>query len=414
MLLRVFLVTALWTFPAIAADKETPTAGLEQFPDDIHEIDMAHAWELQNRSRRGDSLSAADSAFVQRAMDYRRVWQALLRKRRLEEALSESETRFLDQALEARRRAADAARARYREEHPPRDSTGLVPLVDLSGPYRNFEGGLYPGGGNRPPDDHLAAGRSLAEAVTPLDAQGNPDPKGAVVLISVGMSNTTQEFQAFLRLAEAEPGLNPHLVLVDGAQGGQAANTTADPEAAFWAVQRTRLEERGVAPEQVQIAWIKQAVPNPGSNGRTVPQAVARLKGYMVDTVHNLKRFYPNIRIAYLSSRIYAGYAESSLNPEPYAYAGGFAMKGLIADQVSGAPELNYNPAAGPVRTPWLAWGPYLWADGLKPRSDGLTYLRADLADDGTHPSPVGRLKVARQLLRFFRTDPTSMPWFLE
>ena len=46
------------------------------------------------------------------------------------------------------------------------------------------------------------------------------------------------------------------------------------------------------------------------------------------------KSRYPNLRLAYLSSRIYAGYAQTALNPEPYAYESGFSVKWLIERQL--------------------------------------------------------------------------------
>jgi hypothetical protein len=64
---------------------------------------------------------------------------------------------------------------------------------------------------------------------------------------------------------------------------------------------------------------------------------------------------FPNLRLVYVSSRIYAGYASSDLNPELYSYQGAFAVKWLIEKQMGGAP--------------WIAWGPYLWADGAIPRA---------------------------------------------
>ncbi len=130
--------------------------------------------------------------------------------------------------------------------------------------------------------------------------------------------------------------------------------------------------------------------------------------------MHNLHGRYPNLRIAYLSSRIYAGYAVTPLNPEPYAYETAFAVKWLIADQIAGKPELNFDSRRGNIRSPWLAWGPYLWTDGVKGRKDGLVWRREDLGEDGTHPSPSGRAKVARMLLDFLKSDPTARAWFLK
>ncbi len=111
--------------------------------------------------------------------------------------------------------------------------------------------------------------------------------------------------------------------------------------------------------------------------------------------LRNLHDRYPNLTLAYLSSRIYAGYASTTLNPEPYAYEGGFSVKWLIADQLAGDAALNFDPASGVVEAPWAAWGPYLWADGLSPRSDGLTWGCSELSSDGTHPSASGQAKVA-------------------
>jgi len=127
------------------------------------------------------------------------------------------------------------------------------------------------------------------------------------------------------------------------------------------------------------------------------------------------KESYPNLRVAYLSSRIYAGYATTPLNPEPYAYESAFSVRWLIQEQIKGDPKLNCDPAKGPVKSPLLLWGPYLWADGATPRKcDGMVWNREDLAGDGTHPSrPSGTRKVGQMLLKFFQTDPLARTWYL-
>jgi hypothetical protein len=126
------------------------------------------------------------------------------------------------------------------------------------------------------------------------------------------------------------------------------------------------------------------------------------------------KTTFPNLRVAYLSSRIYAGHATTGLNPEPYAFESAFSVRGLIQEQIQGDPKLNFDSAKGLVQAPLLLWGPYLWTDGLTPRkSDGLVWKREDLAQDGTHPSGSGRLKVAQLLLTFFKTNPLAKDWFL-
>jgi hypothetical protein len=329
--------------------------------------------------------------------------QAEFMRRTMEQLTPEERSHF-----EANRKVN---RAEWIKEHPARESTGLIALPDLGkGTYQGQQAGLYPGGENAPPPAHLKAGLRVARSIAPLDEAGHPSPNGAIVLISIGMSNTTMKFQTFQKVAAGDSSLNPRLVLVDGAQGGQVAWVTSKPTTPFWDVVDDRLKAAGVTRQQVQAAWVLQANPGPT---RTFPAEAKELQQNLTDTLHVMQDRFPNLKIAYLSSRTYAGYATSPLNPEPHAYESGFAVKWLIEDQIAGKSELNYDPAKGAVRAPWCAWGPYLWADGIRANKDGLSYVRADYSDqDGTHPSPSGREKVAARLLQFLKTDPTARPWF--
>jgi hypothetical protein len=273
-----------------------------------------------------------------------------------------------------------------------RTSTGLVPLTELGAQsYNGFRGGLYPGGRNSPSLRYTAQGLAAAKLVRPVS--------GKIVLLSIGMSNTTQEFSEFKRIADADPRKSPRVQIVDGAQGGQDAIRILDPAAPFW----TRVDERLAAARatraQVQVVWLKEAI---AGAHEPFPQDARRLQGALRTIVRNLNARFPSLRVVYLSSRIYAGYATTRLNPEPYAYQSGFAVKWTIADRIEG----KLNGA-------WLGWGPYLWADGTRARRDGLTWACADLAADGTHPAASGRRKVADALLRFFTSDRTAKSWFL-
>lgn len=304
-----------------------------------------------------------------------------------------------------------------------------VPLTELSGgTYLGFEGGLYEGGSDQPPADHAAAGLTAADRIRPLDPRGNPDPEGRIVLLSVGMSNTTQEFCAgpptacaswsFAGQAAADPAIDHgRVVIVDGAVGGQPAEDWDSPsDPVYDRVRDQRLGALGVTEAQVQVAWVKQANPRPSVSLPAVQADAFELEAGLGDIVRALKVRYPNLRQVFLSSRTYAGYATTTLNPEPYAYETGFAVKWLITAQIEQARTGRIDSESGdlsPERTPWVAWGPYLWADGETSRADGLVWLREDFAGDGTHPSTSGEQKVGRLLLDFFATSPFSRCWFL-
>lgn len=280
-----------------------------------------------------------------------------------------------------------------------RTSVGLVPLKDLGEKtYQGFAGGLYPGGSNVPSGAYLAEGLRTARAVIPRSLDGSPSPGGAIVLLSIGMSNTTQEFQAFMRVASADKSVSSRVRVVDGAQGGHDVERIKNPADPYWTRIDQRLAGAGVTARQVQVVWVKQAV---ARETRPFPEDARGLQSSLRSVVSILRARYPNLKLVYLSSRTYAGYATTSLNPEPYAYQSGFAVKWLIQDRVEGR-----------LAGPWLGWGPYLWTDGAKGRRDGLVWTCGDVRADGTHPSPSGQAKVGGLLLRFFKSSPTSRGWF--
>jgi hypothetical protein len=60
-----------------------------------------------------------------------------------------------------------------------------------------------------------------------------------------------------------------------------------------------------------------------------------------------------------------------------------------------------------------MAWGPYPWADGATPRSDGLVWSRGDFLADGLQLSPAGAGKAARMLVDFLHHDALARSWYL-
>jgi lysophospholipase L1-like esterase len=222
---------------------------------------------------------------------------------------------------------------------------------------------------------------------------------GKVVLLSIGMSNTTQEFRAFMRLAAGDSELNPALKLVDGALGGWDARRAGRPGSAYWSAVDRRLAAVGALPREVQAVWLKEAI---SGEDRPFPQDAQALRTNLRKIAQILARRFPNLRLIYTSSRTYGGYAVTPLNPEPAAYHSGYAVRWLVQDRI-----------AGRLKGPWVGWGPYLWTDGERGRADGLIWVCDDVRKDGTHPSPAGAAKVARMLLQFFKTDATSKTWFL-
>ena len=395
-LLAVLFFVVLSTVTLFAAD-----------PAGDEPIDWTKAQQLYRRERSGEKLSTDDAAYLERAKQARAQGQG--------------------PNAAGRNGAATRPASRPAGDRPtspaPRESIGLKPLTEMSATdrYKDQDGGLYGKGENTLPKPHLDAAIAASKRIQPLDVDGKPSPDGKIALISLGMSNTTMEFSAFTLLANADKDKSPKLTIVDCAQGGMDAPSWSNPDArrrkgrpSPWEEMDDRLKKAEISPAQVQAVWIKQAIAGPQTLG-DFPKHAQAMQEDLAKIVRMLKQRFPNLQLAYFSSRIYAGYATSLLNPEPYAYEGAFSIRWLIQDQMAGKGDLNYDPSKGEVKAPILLWGPYLWADGMTPRkSDGLTYTRQDLKEtDGTHPSPSAQQKIARMLLDFFKSDPTAKPWFV-
>jgi hypothetical protein len=295
-----------------------------------------------------------------------------------------------------------------------------VDLPDLgTGSYMGTEGGLYPGGSNVRPAQHEADGLALADGIVPLDANGNPDPNGKYVLLSIGVSITRTMFTQFQLTEQGDPTLNPNLVIVNGAiDGTDSPNYGNFGDGSWQTILNFYLPYQNVTANQVVAVWVMDPRSQPSG---TYPADMQQQESDMIAALNNMQIYFPNLKLAYLESMHYAGYATNNpeILPEPYAYETGFAVQSVIADQINGQANLNYNPNNGPVVAPWISWGTYDWANGMLANgnayadSAGLKWSCADVGPDGVHASTVGKEKDSALLVNFMKSDETVTPWYL-
>jgi hypothetical protein len=296
------------------------------------------------------------------------------------------------------------------------DITGMttpeVPMDTLgAGTYFGTIGGLYPGGSNTEPAGHLASGIAIANGIQPLDASGNPSPSGKYALLSLGTSEANYEFDRILQYAANEGTLNPNLVLVEGAQGAEALDTLLGSEGpAFWNnIYDWYLPDAGVTPQQVVAIWLEPEDAHPPG---LYPSDANHIQSELLTLIPNLLVRFPNLKLLYLSSRAYSGYANPvKQTSEPYAYDQGYALQATIADQINGDAALNFDPTQGPVLAPWISWETYKWGNGMT-EHNGQFWGCQDFRSDGYHVSSSGEDKVSGLFMTFFKTDPTAAPWF--
>ncbi len=289
----------------------------------------------------------------------------------------------------------------------------LVPLNTLSnGTYHSFVGGLYAGGKNEPWGAHADALRRVSAQVQPLDRDGKPSPNGEIVLAGIGASVCRQIFNVLEREGAQTPGLNPAVVFVNCALGGQDVNKIADPAGRYWQEAVKTLAARGVSPAQVQVVWYQSDELRDSRDD--FPGRPQRLKDSFTGQMRLLKQHFPNVRLCYHSARHTTSFMPNDegkiKHAEPRPYHVGWAVKWLIEDQSAGKDNLRFE--GDDAVAPLVAWATYFWTDGDQPRHDGYHWTHTDNVKDGVHLTESAQKRVAKDLTDFWSRDTFAKAWF--
>ena len=299
------------------------------------------------------------------------------------------------------------------------DSTGLIPLIDLTGKtWRGFTGGLYPDGSNARPVAHKGKSLLQSQSVKPLDGNGAVSPTGKIVWIGVGASNPRTEFIRFSNQMDTFGLKNPALKLINTCIGGQGIQKMNSQTDNYWKQADKQLSDSGLTNKQVQIAWIE--TDNTQTGDTTFPQAPQMLIQDFQTLLVTMKQLYPNLKLCYITARAYSGYADASAGATagkgllfPRDYLNGWAIKWLIEKQINGENGYEFEGASASI--PFITWGTYNWADGSIKRSDGLQWLCAsDIGEDGLHLSATGEIKSGALMFDYFTKDETTQAWIMK
>ena len=188
-----------------------------------------------------------------------------------------------------------------------KDSTGLIPIIDLEdGFYQGFQGGLYFGSNDKPIQQVNNLNHAISN-ILPLNTYGlYDDNNGKIVLLSIGASNPKTEFQSFLNMTDTFSLINPYLTIVNGGQGGKGLQKIIDPNESYWKYVDKQLTSRAVNRFQVQVIWLEED--NTQVTNTSFPSAPQELGTEFKALFKILLQNYPNLQICYLNARGYSGF----------------------------------------------------------------------------------------------------------
>ena len=162
-------------------------------------------------------LFALSTLAADAPIDFNRARQ-LIGRQRGGETLTAEEQSYLERARTERRQQQQRRNASRGGRRP----AGRLPDLGADERHEGEEGGLYGGGSNLPPAAHLRAAEKVLAGIRPLDAGGKPADDGRIGFVALSMSSATQEFSRFKQIADVSLLKSSKVNIVDCAQGGQA------------------------------------------------------------------------------------------------------------------------------------------------------------------------------------------------
>ena len=249
--------------------------------------------------------------------------------------------------------------------------------------------------GNIPLYPSIFVPRTAEEQSAALAAV-NSIPAGRSVTLSIGMSNAKGIWDTFVKDAEADALKNSEVVVLNGAHAGGATQGWIDTSSTkTWGELEEDFANAGVTRQDITVIWFM----NHNAVGHTtVEEYSTTLEGDAREVLDLFAVEFPNLKIVWLQPMIYAGYSTASGGQEPHAYENALVDQRLMVDQ------------SWPF---FVGIGPYLWADGLIPRDDGLIWECSDFKDDGNHPDKGAKNKHSEYLLQFFHEDSVASIGYL-
>lgn len=285
-----------------------------------------------------------------------------------------------------------------------------VPLTELGpGLYRGYVGGLYPGGANHPSGTYAADLLATSNNIVPINVNGNPDPKGHVVFISMGGSTGGKNMTALIGKTRNNPQTYSRLKIMNGNQPAQKAtlSTIKNPNSLYWVHVSQILSGHKSSFKQVQVVYLET---DDGVTTLKFPDRPNIIKQRIKDCLRTMKKKMPNLKVVYVLGRTRTfPNTKTPWNTEPSPYYFGWACKWAIEDQINGVSGTEYK-GPGAV-SPMLAWGFYQWADSL-PRQSDKFYWRYSETKDGLHANEVGQDTLASRFQKFLFADPNSSKWY--